>query len=283
MIRYKELVDSWREGAVASEPQNRPATPEPAPVPEAAPEAMREASLADAGEAIERDETVSIGNTIQRYRARRVALLDADVNFAGSYGVFNHVTHLNTSRRQTIRAIEHSDLLIRSLADWIWETDAKLAVVTISRGISAITGLPPKLLSGLSLRDLGSFDEPATGGPTTEEIFCRRTPFRNLRYRMIDTEGRERHLHLIGMPVFADEGRQFSGYHGTATEITAQIEAEADAAASRSDVDQAMKALVERNKELDAANEKCDCRGPVQKQISGDDEPRVAHAAHRHH
>ena len=314
MNRYKELVESWREGAVSSEPHNRTAAPKPAPVPEEAHEAMREASLTDAlvtsmldssqpmyvcdkvgalvfanapyrnllslaahrsnghkstlayhealhplvaeaGDPIERDETVTIGNTTQRYRARHVALLDADGDFAGSYGVFSDVTHLYTSRRQTVRAIEHSDLLIRSIADWTWETDAELAVVTISRGISAITGLPPKLLSGLSLLDLGSFDEPETGGPTPEEILRRRTPFRNMRYRMTDTEGRERHFHLSGMPVFADEGRQFSGYHGTATEITAQIEAEADAAASRRDVDQAMRALVERNKELGAANE----------------------------
>ena len=314
MNRYKELVESWREGVVSPEPDTRRAPPEPAPTPEEAHEAMREASLTDAlvtsmldgsqpmyvcdkagalifanapyrnllalaargpngqkpslayhealhplvadGDGpVERDEAVTIGNTTQRYRARHIALLDKDGKFAGSYGVFNDVTSLNTSRRQTVRAIEHSDLLIRSIADWTWETDAELAVVTISRGVSAITGLPPKLLSGLSLRDLGSFDEPETGGPTTEELFRRRAPFRNIRYRMTDTEGRERHLHLSGMPVFADEGRQFSGYHGTATEITAQIEAEAEAAASRRDVDQAMKALVERNRELGAANE----------------------------
>ncbi len=314
MNRYKELVESWRDGVVSSAPDLRPATPKPVPAPEEVHEAMREASLTDAlvgsmldsshpmyvcdkagalvfanvpyrnllalavrgsnkqrasvayhealnpllaegSGPIERDETISIGNTTQRYRARHVALLDGNGDFAGSYGVFNDVTNLNTSRRQTVRAIEHSDLLIRSIADWTWETDAELAVINISRGISAITGLPSKLLSGLSLRDLGSFDEPENGGPTTEEIFRRRTPFRNIRYRMTDTDGRERYLHLSGMPLFADEGRQFSGYHGTATEITAQVEAEADAVASRRDVDQAMKALVERNRELGAANE----------------------------
>jgi PAS domain S-box-containing protein len=178
-------------------------------------------------EASERDETVSIGNLSHQYRARHIALLDRNGDFAGSYGVFTDLTGLNTSQHHTVLAIEHSDLLIRSIADWIWETDADLAIVNISRGVSGITGLPPKLLVGLSLRDLGSFDETETGRAGTEEIFRRRTPFRNIRYLMTDTEGRERYFNLSGMPVFSDEGRRFSGYHGTATEITAQIEAEA--------------------------------------------------------
>ncbi len=214
-----------------------------------------QAELAQTRRPIERTHHLVIGNTKRHYSSRHIPLADREGEFAGTYGLYTDVTETQAAERQKVRILEHSDLLIRSISDWIWKTDTELALTEISRGISGITGLPPKLLKGISLLELGNLEASESSGVTPQDLFRRRAPFRNLPYRLIDTQGRERYFRLSGMPVFDDVDHRFTGYHGTATEVTTQVEAEEEAKASRVELEQTMRALVERNRELGVANE----------------------------
>ncbi len=122
------------------------------------------------------------------------------------------------------------DDLTKLTADWVWETDADLRLTLASQRIQEILGFHSRELAGAHIFKLGAFEsaeiDPVTQLPMAVQ---RLTPFRNLRMKIIDRHGKHHILHLSGMPNFDRAGGQFTGYRGTATDITAQLEAQRQA------------------------------------------------------
>jgi diguanylate cyclase (GGDEF)-like protein/PAS domain S-box-containing protein len=131
--------------------------------------------------------------------------------------------------RQATETIEASEARFRDVADassdWIWETATDLRLSFLSERFATTTGVPPNLVIGKPLDELLHSAESAERWERHQDDLGQRRPFRNLLCLCEDAAGRTRTLRVAGKPVADDKGR-YLGYRGTATDITAEIEAE---------------------------------------------------------
>ena len=116
-----------------------------------------------------------------------------------------------------------SDVL-RSISDWVWESDASHTITFLSERASAVLGHPAETLIGASVARIWSVAGRSRKSGIPAEM-TRTAPFRNVAVDIADDQGRSR-CHLIsGVPVFDDDTGAFIGYRGTGTDVTAETEA----------------------------------------------------------
>ena len=130
--------------------------------------------------------------------------------------------------RSSTREIKRSETRFRDVADassdWIWETDAKGELKFLSGQFAISTGTSTnKVLN----RPIGELLRPI-GGINKIRKFQRdlkgQRHFRDFLCRHVDPNGQKKTLRVAGKPFFSAKGR-FQGFRGTATDITAEIEA----------------------------------------------------------
>jgi len=117
--------------------------------------------------------------------------------------------------------------IARLTSDWVWEVDEEFRFVFASARVAELIGLPARLLLGHSLFDSGSFEGFEGANRTQHPKMESRVPFSDIRYQVLDADGAARLFKLSGVPIFAEPSGRFGGYRGTATDVTAQTEAEA--------------------------------------------------------
>jgi PAS domain S-box-containing protein len=141
--------------------------------------------------------------------------------FAGYRGVAADVT-AQVEAEAALRASEQRfrDLL-ETASDWWWETDAELRYTYLSANFEEITGTPRE-------RFLGRIPSRAEGGSGIRELLETQQPFRDVLRKKVRLGGRPRWVRTNGKPIFDADGN-FLGYRGTATDVTAYIEAEEEA------------------------------------------------------
>ncbi len=131
--------------------------------------------------------------------------------------------------RQAAGTIQASEARFRDVADassdWIWETDPDLRLSYLSERFATVTAISPKLVLGKPLGDLLHSAESTERWERHQDDLAHRRPFRNLLCLVEDDAGHTRTLRVAGKPVSGDKGRH-RGYRGTATDITAEVEAE---------------------------------------------------------
>jgi diguanylate cyclase (GGDEF)-like protein/PAS domain S-box-containing protein len=138
-----------------------------------------------------------------------------------TYAVLRHA-------REATNAIESSEARFRDVADassdWIWEIDAALRLTFISERYALVTGRPPEAHLGMPLAELFHTGENAERWQQhLDDLACWR-PFRNVLSLCEDANGIHRTVRLAGKPILDPAGKPV-GYRGTATDITAEIEA----------------------------------------------------------
>ena len=130
--------------------------------------------------------------------------------------------------RSSTREIKRSETRFRDVADassdWIWETDARGELKFLSGQFAISTGTSTnKVLN----RPIGELLRPI-GGINKIRKFQRdlkgQRHFRDFLCRHVDPNGQKKTLRVAGKPFFSAKGR-FQGFRGTATDITAEIEA----------------------------------------------------------
>ena len=140
---------------------------------------------------------------------------------AFTYAVLRHA-------RETTDAIEASEARFRDVADassdWIWEVDAGLRLTFISERYALVTGELPEASLGVPLAELFHAGENLERWHQFIADLERWRPFRNVVSLCEDAQGIHRTVRLSGKPVLHTTGRPI-GYRGTATDITAEIEA----------------------------------------------------------
>lgn len=131
------------------------------------------------------------------------------------------------SAAQLDKARARFEDIARLTSDWVWEVDDAFRFVFASARVAELIGLPARLLLGHSLFDCGSFEGFEEANRTQHPKPGSRVPFSDIRYRVLDSDGVGRLFRLSGVPIFEERTGRFSGYRGTATDVTAQTEAEA--------------------------------------------------------
>lgn len=137
-----------------------------------------------------------------------------------------------TERKQGERALRASEQRFKDLAeaasDWFWETDADLRFTFVSPRVLSVMGVDPSHFTGRTLMDLA--DDAPDPQPLRHQLERLRAhqPFRDVNLGQKLPDGRLKHLKLSGRPIHDEYGR-FQGFRGTATDVTAEVEARAAA------------------------------------------------------
>jgi diguanylate cyclase (GGDEF)-like protein/PAS domain S-box-containing protein len=138
-----------------------------------------------------------------------------------TYAVLRHA-------RETTSAMETSEARFRDVADassdWIWEVDAALRLTVLSERYALVTGKPPEASLGLPLAGLFHPGESPERWRNYLDDLEHRRSFRHVVSLCEDAHGINRTVRLAGKPVVDAAGNTI-GYRGTATDITAEIEA----------------------------------------------------------
>jgi PAS domain S-box-containing protein len=130
--------------------------------------------------------------------------------------------------QQAEEGVRRSEQRFRDYAetssDWFWETGPDHAFTYISERLSAF-GIDPAALIGKSRLDAATdLETEPQKWRDHIAVLERHEPFRNFEYTCRGLAG-QRHVTVNGRPVFAADGR-FTGYRGTAADLTKQHEAE---------------------------------------------------------
>ncbi len=130
-----------------------------------------------------------------------------------------------SGRRKALEDLARSEQRFRdfaaSSADWLWETDPRLAFTYISPGVMNVMGYDPGELQGMNLLK-GLFvegeDDPARD--LIESRVQRQQAWREIEFWTQTKQGERVCLRLSGVPVF-DEQQLLLGYRGVASNVTA--------------------------------------------------------------
>lgn len=119
-------------------------------------------------------------------------------------------------------ALSRLEDITRLVTEIIWETDEQVCLTFVSDRAFEILGMPPQTLIGKKLTDLGTFF--STGQTEMDPNWDK--PFRDLLYKINDTNGNEKTFLVSGLPHFDKTSWQFKGIYGTAVDITDTLESE---------------------------------------------------------
>jgi len=108
------------------------------------------------------------------------------------------------------------DDLTRLVSDWVWETDADLKLTFVSARVFEALGYQPVEIEGRPLLDLGDFSAAGLALSKLDE----RSPFRNAPCTITARNGDVCHFLISALPVFDFETGAFTGFRGTAEDIT---------------------------------------------------------------
>jgi len=194
------------------------------------------------------------------FLSRHFPILDKNDNFIAICGSFiNSTRQVKAEARLRLEKRRFLDIT-RAASDWIWETDADGDITFISdRAVQAV-GLPPLLLKGKRLTELGHFHNGTNGHgengiSKAENAIAKHIPFRSQPMTIGSTDGTEKIFNISGVPVFNEKGR-FVGYRGTSDDISARLSAESEALESRADLEKAISEITHKNLQLEMTAKK---------------------------
>ena len=180
----------------------------------------------------------------QDRRVTGTPVFTKDGNFRGYRGTVTDITHqvrIIEDLKAAIAVAEESEARFRDIAEasgeWIWETDADHRFTYVSQNTQQ-TVFPHSVLIGLKRWELPPFRDNSSQFDSHREVLARHEPFRHFEYHYVDENGRRQHRQISGNPVFDRDGN-FTGYRGTTTDITDQIERIEDLKAARVAAEQA--------------------------------------------
>ncbi len=119
-------------------------------------------------------------------------------------------------------ALKRLEDITRLVSDLVWETDKDLRLIYVSDNAHEVFGFLPVQMEGKAFTELGRFHD---GAGNEREIDPYR-PFRDAAFRVVDPEGRERDLLVSGLPIFGTDTDEFTGFRGTARDVTDILRAE---------------------------------------------------------
>lgn len=207
-------------------------------------------------EAFELDETALSGIGAMRYRSRHMPVFNDSGQLIGICGLYSNAAAVDNAAAQAQEQLRDQSDLMRSLADWTWETDASLTVTSIVSGENGGLQLDMTHARGRFLLEIGQFEiDDATIESAIDKIRDER-PFRNALFAIRRPGDAVQHYRLSGVPRFSHETGRFLGYRGTANRLTADEHAMAGGEAARQEVEGALLELTRRIDALVDARDK---------------------------
>jgi len=205
-----------------------------------------------AGQALEGLERIGRGVGARQLLVRHLPVRSPDGTIVGAIGILSDTGTSVDDNDAPSRDRRRLQDFIRASVDWVWETDRRGVLSFVSDRIIDVLGLPPVLLHGRALSSLGPMIVPAPGGLSLAALMETRRPFRDIQLMLADKDDKERRFMLHGVPAF-DQAGTFTGFRGTATDISAQYEMSSALDMTRRHLDDARSELARLNSRLDDA------------------------------
>lgn len=145
--------------------------------------------------------------------------------------IFTGRASAELERAESARKLSISEQLFRDYAnsssEHFWEMDKQFRFCQIGEWVSRNAGFRQSQILGKTRWEIASADPESPKWREHIESLKRHEPFSNFRYTVTNEGGTVTHLSVTGVPIFDDTGG-FTGYRGTASNITTAVEAEMD-------------------------------------------------------
>jgi two-component system, cell cycle sensor histidine kinase and response regulator CckA len=167
------------------------------------------------------------GPTAQRMSDGTCLLIDEQRMASGGIACCTIEITAMTAAQAALRDSEQRFRDFAELAsDWFWEQDAELRFTMVGPGCPPLRpGGNPYI--GRRRWEVGGTTLPSQHWESHRRAVMNREPFRDFRYDQVGADGRVVHFSISGVPMF-DAAGTFTGYRGTARDVTAEVEAAAD-------------------------------------------------------
>ncbi len=142
--------------------------------------------------------------------------------FVGYRGTGREITQRKALEEELQRQLKRFGDLVELSADWFWEQDADFRFTYFSSGLER-TGIGMQQYLGLQRWDLPIEFTPAQWAEH-KALLAAHQPFRNIEYRVRQSNGSYKWFENSGVPIFEDG--QFTGYRGIGRNITQRKEME---------------------------------------------------------
>ncbi len=158
---------------------------------------------------------------------RHILIRERRMKNGGTAGLRMDITALKQAET-SLRASEQRFKDIADVSgDWLWETDTDNRVVYVAGG-SGNEGFSDAFLHGKTREDIAAGDhENDSAWANHVATLKAHRAYRNFVFSALGDDGTLHYLRISGTPIFDDNG-VFSGYRGTATDITSDVELRRD-------------------------------------------------------
>jgi PAS domain S-box-containing protein len=161
-------------------------------------------------------------------------------------------THRRLSAAQ--QAIRDREVRFRDVADmaadWIWETDADLRFTYLSDRVEQVVGAPTRALLGKTRSDIAIVEQTEHWRSHLNDLNARRA-FQGFEYAFRHPSRGHRYFRINGKPVY-DAAGQFIGYRGTGSDVTDEVAARREIAASNALLETTFETLTQGISVVDA-------------------------------
>ena len=152
--------------------------------------------------------------------SRRIRFDDQDCSMVWNFDITERKRAEDAQRRSEERFKDFAELA----SDWFWEMDEKLRFTHFSEEWTPGGRLNLSTLLGKTWKKWTAPNEDSELWRLHLDTLAARKPIRGLRYSRLDDHGAEIHIRVNGSPLFDADGI-FLGYRGTASDVTAEVEA----------------------------------------------------------
>lgn len=157
-----------------------------------------------------------------------IPLFDDNGLFRGYRGTGRDITRLVRAEERSALSEKRFRDFATASSDFFWETDKAHRFVFFSEEFFEILGIDARELIGRTRLEFGAGqNEFDIGWRNHLDDLAARRPFRDFEYRVSREDEKEVWVSVSGQPTVDTEG-EFTGYRGTASNITEKIEAQRD-------------------------------------------------------
>lgn len=184
-------------------------------------------------------------------RHQPVAGADGAVQYL--IGSYTEITRAQDALAAVRRLRAQHDEVLSTVSDWVWEIDADWRFRRSSTRSDEVLGFEPTFLLARDFFEVGEvLANPRVPGlrPPNKR---RRAPFEHVLYRLETADTGERLFELSAIPKFDEETGAFTGFQGSARDVTQEIAADRRARDYRAELERALAGLKTKNAELDDA------------------------------
>jgi PAS domain S-box-containing protein len=211
---------------------------------------VRRVHLTPAG--VRQSERVDRGAGLRIFEGRHSAAADG----ALLVGAFAEVTRAQEALASVRRLRARHEEILSTVSDWVWELDRDWSFRRSSTRNDQVLGFDPGFVVGRDFFEVGTVEENPRRPRRRPLRRRQRAPFDGVHYRMATPDGEERLFALSAIPQFDEESGDFTGFRGSARDVTAEVAADRRARDYRDELERTLAALRHKNAELDAALER---------------------------